>query len=75
MSAAVLAALIVELRAWAGAEDAAESEQVGAERELGLGAPRLDGTNVEAAIARRRASGSETRRECSKLSAKRKPTA
>ena len=37
----VSAAVLAELRAWAGAEDAAESERKSV-RELGLGAPRLD---------------------------------
>ena len=68
MSAAVLA----ELRAWAGAEDAAESERKSVRSEnLDSALCASTGSSWSAAAA----SGSKTRRECSELSAKRKPTA
>ena len=68
----VSAAVLAELRAWAGAEDAAESERKSVRSEnLDSALCASTGSSWSAAAA----SGSKTRRECSELSAKRKPTA
>ena len=71
-TAEVSAAVLAELRAWAGAEDAAESERKSVRSEnLDSALCASTGSSWSAAAA----SGSKTRRECSELSAKRKPTA